>query len=159
MNFERLRKSWKLYGLSIITRTSVGNSKNMVNKLDIKKKGWHIILWVTDILCVSDKHIAKSLKAFKMSHLVFTIRSRLHRKAGKLSKLICIFWNDFLIPSGFIVMNLWTWYSGRVVDNMSVTHANKNDSFLLDLTSIRLQERLTKIMYKIALYTRRKFYF
>ena len=58
--------------------------KHMVNNLDIeKKKGLHIILWVTDILCVSDSQIAKNLEAFKISQLISTISSRLHCKSGK----------------------------------------------------------------------------
>ena len=44
--------------------------KNIVNQLDIEKKGFHTILLLTDIICVTDKLIAKNLSAFLMSYMV-----------------------------------------------------------------------------------------
>ena len=60
--------------------------KQVVNNFDIEKKRLHIIMCLSDILCVTDRCIAKSLKAFEMSYLVSVILSRLHCKDGKMSK-------------------------------------------------------------------------
>ena len=62
MHFRKVKKFGKLDGLSIINKTVVGKSKKYIfDNSDIEKKRFHIILGVTDVLCVSDRHISKSL--------------------------------------------------------------------------------------------------
>ena len=64
-----------------------------------------LILWVTYILCVSDRQVAKNREAFKMSHLISTIWSRLRCKIEKcktfhsylkICYLIKFYSNEFL---------------------------------------------------------------